>query len=82
MSDLEKEDFTALYVTTWLATYAAVNYQKACDSGDHDALTSGDMVDEARTYASAAWHSYKMRMAVPCLCQMEAGDSDCPMHNE
>jgi len=49
---MSKEEFIRLYVTQFLASYAAVHHADACATGNHDSLYP---VEDAEYQANVAW---------------------------
>ena len=52
---MSKEQFVEQYIVQFMATHAALNYDKACFRGEHETLTCAGMFEEAQTLAEQAW---------------------------
>jgi len=54
----DEQEFKANFVTTFLATWCANNYDDACMMGEHERLNTPP-VEDAEFLAAEAWKHYK-----------------------
>lgn len=55
---MNKEKFVEQYIIQFMASFAALNYDKACFRGEHETLTCAGMFEEAQTLAESAWETF------------------------
>lgn len=57
-SDVDEKEFKMNFVSTFLATWIATNYDTACQWGEHERLDNPP-IEDAEYHASVVWNKYK-----------------------
>ena len=57
---MSEQEFKALYIVTFMATYTATNNDRLCAEGKHEQLENHRIVEDAVFLANHAWKAYQV----------------------